>query len=187
MNKTSPLKNGVTLTEIIIGILVLGVIFAGLMRLVTTGMRGASKGMSHLGIMQSASILMSQIEYDLLRATSIEFPAPGERSSSSQWNMLFLENNLPQNALVSYNQMSRGIERHIDITDSGFQDRYNYGSEYRLEVSFKHILIPDEIKAFSRSAMLVEITITSDERMYGDREKFSLKRLITSKNIQVES
>ncbi|MDD2623700.1 MAG: type II secretion system protein, partial [Candidatus Riflebacteria bacterium] len=82
------MKKGLTLIEICIGVVIVSLLMVTVMKLLGTGMSGSQKGLSHLANMEAASILMSQIEYDLMRAYELTDPPVGEKSISARWKML---------------------------------------------------------------------------------------------------
>ena len=64
-------KRAVSMVELTIAVVLTSLIVSGLMVLYTTGLRSSSKGLDHLNNMNDAAILMSRIEYDLLKAVDV--------------------------------------------------------------------------------------------------------------------
>ncbi len=68
------IRRGVTLIEVVVGLLIGSLLLLSLSRIFSEGFRISQKGSSHLTNMQAASILMAQIEQDLSAALLVEFP-----------------------------------------------------------------------------------------------------------------
>lgn len=178
MNKLS-FKKGISVVEIVIGLIILSILLIVLMNLMTTGVRGASKGITHLGLMESSSILMAQIEYDLLRAYQIDpsFIA----GINARWGILTPGGS----AIITYNLLTNGVERRLD-EPSGSQ-QYVFLKDTKVDISFESFSFADTPNQTQRVAILVSLKVSSHERAQGNSEEFSLKRLIFCKNIVLSS
>ena len=106
-------KKAVTLAEVIIGIVLSALIIIGVMRVFTSGMRGSTKGLAHQANMETASILMAQIEYDLLRATEIKSPAQNSKDDGASWKFYYAQSGLGYPLTVNYSKVSEGILRNV--------------------------------------------------------------------------
>ena len=82
-------KEAFTLIEISIGIIISALLLTGILNLFSSGMKGSTKGMAYQANMETATILMAQIEYDLLKAVHINYPVsakdPSEKQNMAQW------------------------------------------------------------------------------------------------------
>lgn len=171
-------KRGLSAAEILIGIVIVGIILAISMNLMSSGLRGADKGMSHLNLTQSAAILMAQIEYDLLRASHILDPGPGLTDNVARWELLTESSS--GYGTVTYNHFPAGIERNFS-TDSD-SEKYVFCKGLQTEISFRHIFFADPVNASEKLGMWVTLRVKAPEK-FGNSEEFSMKRLFMCKNI----
>jgi hypothetical protein len=75
--KTGFSLSGVTLVEIAMGVLIGSMLILGLSRLFSSGLKTSQKGSSHLTLMQTAAVLLAQIEQDVSRASRLQPGGPG--------------------------------------------------------------------------------------------------------------
>lgn len=75
---------GVTLIEIMICVLVGSILIYAASRLLSGGLKTSAKGTAHLNLVQATTILMSQIEDDLHRASRIIVPGQNAKDSTAQ-------------------------------------------------------------------------------------------------------
>ena len=169
---------GITLIELVVGFTIASLIIAALMNFTSTGLRGTNKGMAHLSIMQSASILMAQIEYDILRASQVVSPAPGVAASAVQLRILTDDDEGRAN--VIYSDINTGIERRFD--NSTINNSYIFCRDMQTTISFRQARFTDTINSTRTIGMWIELTVTAPEK-FGTKEEFSMKRLIMCKNI----
>lgn len=177
-------KKAFTLVEILIGISIASILIIALMNLFQIGMRGSSKGMAHLENMETAYILMSQIEYDLLRCYSITYPQNDNEESEAKWD--FYNGNSDSNkASVDYSYENNAIARKVTLynTDGSIGDieKSYFCKGYNFDLSFSHFVFDVGSQNFpkKRHGMWVELTVFSnDNRNGGDNEAFTLQRLI---------
>ena len=177
-------KKAFTLVEILVGISIASIVIIALMNLFQIGMRGSSKGMAHLENMETAFILMTQIEYDLLRAYSINYPQNDAEEDGAKWDFYY-GNSDSNKASVDYSYENNAIARKVTIynTDgsSGDIEKSYFCEGYNVDLSFSHFVFdvgsPNNPK--KRHGMWVELTVFSnDNRNGGDNEPFTLQRLI---------
>lgn len=178
MNIKNNTRQGLSMVEVLLGILIISVVFAIALNLTGSGLRGADKGMSHLVLMQSAAILMAQIEYDLLRASNILDPALGVTDTAARWELL--TDDADGMGTVIYNQVSNGVERHF--TTASDNDRYIYCKGLNVDLDFRHVGFPDTTNSSVKRGMLIKIKVLSAEK-FGTTEEFKMKRLFICKNI----
>ncbi|MBU1106608.1 MAG: type II secretion system GspH family protein [Candidatus Riflebacteria bacterium] len=171
-------RSGITLVELVIGIVIISLLFVVVMNIFGAGLRGSNKGMAHLTIMEGAAILLSQIEYDLLRASVLLDPAVGTADKVARWEMLV--DDAAGKGTIIYNLLDNGIERSLDV--AGDQHKYVYCRGLKVGLQFHHVCMPDPENSAQRVGMWVELSVTAPEK-FGTTEKFSMKRLIICKNI----
>ena len=169
---------GITLVELTIGIVIVSLIFVVVINIFGAGLRGSNKGMAHLTIMEGAAILLSQIEYDLLRASVILDPAAGSSDKVARWEMLL--DGASGQGIISYNLVDSGIERNLDV--AGDQHKHVYCRGLKVGLQFHHVSMPDPENSAQRVGMWVELSVAAPEK-FGTSEEFSMKRLIICKNI----
>lgn len=172
-------RRGITLIEITVGVLIIGVIFAVVFNIFGVGLRGSHKGMAHLTIMEGAAILLSQIEYDLLRAYALTDPADGAADKDARWE-IFTDDSSGK-GIVMYNLLNDGIERTLEI--GGTANKHVYCRGLKVGLKFHHISLPDTESSVRKVGMWVELSVATPEK-FGTAEQFSMKRLIICKNIQ---
>jgi hypothetical protein len=181
MNKN---KRALTLVEVSIGVVITSFIIIALMNVFRVGMKGSSKGMAHQENMETASILMSQIEYDLMRSYSITYPQNGSEEDGAKWDFYY-GNSDSSKASVDYSFENNAIARKVTSykTDgtSGKVEKFYFAKNHKVDLKFMHAVFevgtPKTPK--KRHGMWVELTVSSkDNRNGGDNEPFTLKRLI---------
>lgn len=181
-------KKAVTLVEISIGVILSALLIVGIMNLFSSGMKGSVKGMAHQANMETASILMSQIEYDLLRCVKISQPEANleEDFDKAIWEFFNVVSGNREYATVTYTRLENGmgVEREVKPS-SGKPFRTVFAKDRKVELSFKHVkanLGSQEVPIY-RHGMLVGLTVSSkDNRNSGNNEPFTLKRLIIIRN-----
>ncbi len=171
-------RKGITLAELAIGLVIVGIIFTAVFNVFSIGLRGSNKGMAHLTIMEGAAILLAQIEYDLLRATVVNDPPAGASDKDARWEILLDDSS--GKGIIMYNLLDEGIERTIDA--GGKQHKYIYCRGLKVALKFQHVTLPDPANAQKRVGMWVELLVEAPEK-FATEEKFSMKRLIICKNI----
>lgn len=188
------IRRGFTLIEVSIGVIISAIILVGLMNLFSSGMRGSTKGLAHQANMESASILMSQIEYDLLRATEIIEPAEDNKSNNGSWKFYYAASaaitGKGDPVTVQYNtNTGDGCVRYVDMGDGKTQNTV-LAKGQKVDLSFAHFTVNNALKKYAdkkliqkKHAVWVELTVSSK---YGKKigkgdkelEPFTLKKLI---------
>ncbi len=172
-------RNGLTMVEVVVGVLIISIILAVLMNFFGAGLRGSSKGMAHLTNMEAAAVLMSQIEYDLLRASIVKDPACNVSDKVARWDVLTDDG--AGKATVIYNQLAGGIERQFDSAAGNLKHMYCRGLDVSL--SFRHVVFDDPARAVQKTGMWVELIVSSAKKS-SSTEEFRMKRLFICRNIQ---
>ncbi|MGM0600154.1 MAG: PilW family protein [Candidatus Rifleibacteriota bacterium] len=169
-------KRGITLVEACIAALLLSIVMAVVMNMFAGGLKGSNKGMAHLTNMQTAALIMSQIEYDLMRATSLNDPAIENSESDARWQ---ITNQDGSTSTIIY-RLADGLERQEDNSLTG-QSKHVFGRGLNLSALFRQLQFNLPANNRSKSGMWVEITVSSDE---DNNEEFKSKRLIVCRNLE---
>jgi len=178
MKQRSAKRLGLTLIEMVIGLIIISIIFVAVFNIFSIGLRGSNKGMAHLTIMEGAAILLAQIEYDLLRATKLKDPAAGASDKDARWEILL--ENTDNAGIIMYSLLEDGIERTADV--DGKQHKYVYCRGLKVSLNFQHVTLSDPANAQQKAGMWVELNVEAPAK-FATEEKFSMKRLIICKNI----
>ena len=181
MHKTK----AVTLIEVTIAVVLSAIIIVGLMNLFSSGMRGSAKGMAHQANMESASILMAQIEYDLLRATEIKSPTANMKDDGASWKFFYGASGEGYPVTVNYTKTSDGITRNVfdEISNKTIANNV-FAKNHKVSLSFLHFLVnPSEDEQVIKHGVWVELTVDSkDNKTASKTEPFTMKRLIIIRN-----
>ena len=179
-------KKAITLIEVTIAAVISALLIIGIMNVFSSGMRGSAKGLAHQANMETASILMAQIEYDLLRAFLIKSPENKTRDDTACW-VFNQEDSSGKafHAVVNYTKTSEGIVRNvINEKDNSQVSNTVFARGFDVNLNFLHIKfnISNEKRQRKRHGMWVELTVTSKENKTGITESFTLKRLILTRH-----
>lgn len=150
-------SRGFTLIEIVMAVLLGSILFLALTRLLSSGMRVSQKGSSHLTNMQSAAILLSQIESDLALAVELDTGGAGTPGASVETFALKAalqtsNASVPQSLPLKY-QPSDG---HL-----GFERRQAEAEPYRFcaglqtRVTLRRVVVP----ATGHLGALIEVRV----------------------------
>lgn len=167
-------RKAVTLIEVSIGIVLSALLLGGVLNLFTSGMKGSAKGLTHQDNMETAYILMTQIEYDLLRATKIESPGWDQKDDAARWFFQDSENGVAKEIPVIYsNNGTDGIIRDID------GKKMYYAKGHPVELRFTHFAVDTGLGKESdllveKHGMWVELIVYSKSK----KESFKMNRLI---------
>ena len=175
-------KKAFTLIEISIGIIISALMLAGIMHVFSSGMKGSTKGMAYQANMETATILMAQIEYDLLRAVNIDYPETSilnslHKENSAVWQF-YVEPE--KTATVTYQSIDNSVVREVKLPD-GKTQKTVFGQGLSTTISFLHFLANSGTAEFDvvKHAMWVELKVeTKDEKKVGKNEPIELNRLI---------
>ena len=177
-------RKAVTLIEIIIAVALSSLIILAVMNLFSSGMKGSAKGLAHQSNMESASIIMSQIESDLLRATTFSKPESGvnNNSDTATWDFYYKASNSDKPSTVTYSKTNDGfgVSREIKLPDGKVQ-KIILAKSQKVNLSFNHFTFNTSSSKYPayKQAMLVEVTVSSKDSIRGGtNESFTLKRFI---------
>lgn len=168
-------RKGVTLVELTIGIAISALLLCGIMNLLSAGMKGSTKGLAHQANMEAASILMSQIEYDLLRATDILDPQNNEKDKSARWK-LFNARSKSGSGIVTYSVGADNVTRNVEMSD-GTKENSVFCSGHKIELTFTKFAVETGFEQI-RHGMFVELKVSAKDKKTAVAESFEMKRLI---------
>ncbi len=178
-------RKAVTIIEVTVVVVLSSIIFLAIMNLFSSGMKGSAKGLAHQANMESASILMSQIEYDLLRATKISEPDPriNEDFDKAIWEFNNGTSNPEKPATVTYSKIDNGnggVCREVKM-DGGKVQKTIFVKAQKVDLKFRRFIFNTSSTEYPqyKDSMLVEVTVSSKDNIRGGtNESFTLKRLI---------
>lgn len=178
-------KKAVTLVEVLICITLSVLLLVGVMNLFGSGLKGSAQVLTLQDNMETANILMSQIELDLLKATEISIPLSNEEDNIASW---FFDNKCPVIGKITYNydynknDSKTGVHRNVN--EDGIAYDLFFAKNHFIDLKFKHLVIDTDKTSnndisFENHAMWVELTVYSKDKT--DKDSFTLKRLIPIK------
>lgn len=170
-----PGRNGVTVVEAAIGIIITSLVIIMLLNFYSQGVKGSRRGIEHLNNMGIASILMSQIEYDLMRASRIVSPLPGQSKKSAIWQ--FPSDSTGEISTISYKLLPEGIER-IE-SRPGDSRRYIFCKGRKVDLSFDNLEFSAANVDKDKSGVLVALFVSSPPKPGENPEEFQLIRLVS--------
>lgn len=179
-------RKAFSLVEITVGVIIAAVLLTVLMKLLTSGMKGSTKGIAHQANVEAASILMSQIEYDLLRASEIESPELNGSDTEAKWKFYYAGSGSGTPVTVVYEAYAGGGASRKVTMDSKTQETI-LAKGHDVKLLFTHFMATPAPSKYSklgakylrRHAMWVELTVsTKHDKKVGEKETFTLKRLI---------
>ena len=179
------LKNkAVTLVEVLICVVLSVILIIGLMNLFGSGLKGSAKTLTMQDNMETANILMAQIEFDLLKASDIKTPEWNKTSQgSAQW--FSISESSIGNIDYSYDYVAgskEGIHRKVSGDNVKF-DQY-LAKNHLIDLKFTHYAV-DSYKNQNneiipeKHGMWVELTVYTKDKE--EKDAFTLKRLISVK------
>ena len=180
------LKNkAFTLVEVLICVVLSVILIIGLINIFGSGLKGSAKTLNLQDNMETANILMAQIEHDLTNATEINIPEWNKESKgSAQW--VCVSDSSIGTTEYTYDYVSGskdGVHRKVKGNKVNL-DHY-IARNHHIELKFSHFAIDaykdqnNEILA-EKHGMWVELTVCSPKDK-DDKDSFTLKRLITIK------
>lgn len=180
-NKIS--KKAVSLIEITICIIISALLLIGILNLLSSGMKGSAKALTHQDNMEAANILMRQIEYDLSRASEIISPARNKTEKEANWVLKYIEGGQEKTITYMYNTESsstlfppyNGIKRVVDKTGESSRKSY-LAKGHPIKLTFTHYA--SGTADFEKHGMWVELEVGSQRN---DVATFSLNKLIAVK------
>ena len=185
-------RKAVTLLEVSIGIIISALLLAAILHLFSSGMKGSTKGLAHQANMEAATIIMSQIEYDLLKSTEILDPDKNTKGNIARWKFYYEPaGGVPVTVKYSANATD-GVTRSVDL-GNGKKQNTVLGKGHKIELNFIYFQAtsaPSEYydlgKKYQRkNVMWVEIKVsTKNDKKIGENEHIELKRLIVVRSQQ---
>ena len=170
-------RKAMTLVEMSISIVLAFILLAVILKIFSSGMKESSNALTHQDNMETANILMSQIEYDLNKATEIISPKWNEKDNRAQW--LFSSKSPFGKIVFNYDYIdnsSRGVHRFV--TGTGIKEDYYFAKGHPINLTFTHIVVNSDVtnnSIIENHGMWVELDVGS---IKGDVATFSIKRLI---------
>lgn len=182
--KKSLFKNGITLVELAIGALIASLLLGGIMSLFSSSMSGSRKGMSHLANMEAAIMLMTQIEYDLTRAYSIDgVDFKGQSSDSSNDIKAFIRDNeedTKNKFSVVYKRNDNGSITRELLKNNSKESSHVFCKGFIADIEFTPIVLENP---HSKYGVYIVLNVQSSHKTVGEIETFTLKRLIMCRNM----
>ena len=177
-------NKAVTLIEVLICVVLSVILLIGLMNLFGSGLKGSAKTLSLQDNMETANILMAQIEYDLTKATNIDIPDWNEESQgSAHW----VSDSKSSIGSIEYTYdyvagSKDGVHRKV-LGNNVNIDNY-FAKNHLIDLKFKHYatdITKDQNNDIidERHGIWVELTVYSKEK--DDKDAFTIKRLIAIK------
>ena len=178
-------KKAVSLIEVLIGVILSSILLVGVMNLLTSGLKDSAKSLTHQDNMETANILMSQIEYDLSRATEIINPDWNDEGNGALW--VFDSNSVDSGRMIfsyDYADPQKGVHRHVE--GNKIFDNY-FAKGHFVELKFKHFSVDagkgvKEDFIIEKHGMWVDLTVYSKDITEANKEKdkeaFTMRRLI---------
>lgn len=181
-------SKAVSLIEVVIAVVLASLIIIGLMNLFSSGMKGSTKGLAHQANMETASILMAQIEYDLLRASKIKSPEGNKNDDCASW--LFSDATTSSEKVtpltVNYTKDANGISRKVIDENNKTISNTVFAKNHNFNISFLHLAFNTKIESQKKHGMWVELTISSKDKKTDIAESFTLKRLILLRSVNID-
>jgi hypothetical protein len=126
--------------------------------------------------MQTAAIVMAQIEYDLQRTNQLNYPPVDTYDNDARWQ--FIKEN-GSTSTVIYNMVGKGIERQEDNSLDG-KNTQIFGRGLDLQMRFRRLEFFDTDNNLFKEGMWIELKVSTKNT--GD-EEFNLKRLVLCKGL----
>ena len=186
-----------SLIEITIGTFLAFILLGSVLKVFSSGIKGSTKNLTHQDNMETANILMSQIELDLLKANEIKTPGWNQEDNNAQWAMS--SSSSLGNITFTYDYVPNSpIGVHRLVKGNNIEENHYYAKDHIVNLNFTHLVINSNNTGINdennnsnnnnnindnllieKHAMWVEIEIGSTK---GDVATYTLKRLITLKS-----
>jgi type II secretory pathway pseudopilin PulG len=170
-------KKAITLIEMAISLVLASILLAVILKIFTSGMKESANALTHQDNMETANILMSQIEYDLNKATEIISPNWNEKDSSAQW--VFSSKSSLGKITFTYDHIANSANGvHRFVTGKDTKEDYYFAKGHPVNLKFTHIVVKSDESnnsMFENHGMWVELDVGS---IKGDVATYTLKRLI---------
>lgn len=178
-------RKAITLIEVTIVSVLAFIIIGSVLNVFSSGIKGSTKNLTHQDNMETANILMSQIEFDLQKVNEIISPDWNQegvkaifvmKSSSSLGDIVFSYDNDPTS--------QNGVHRYVK--GNNFEENNYFAKNHPVKLNFTHIVInltdsnnSNDRLLIEKHAMWVELEVGSAK---GDVASYTLNRLITLKS-----
>ena len=178
-------KKAFTLIEVLICVILSALLIIGLMNIFGSGLKGSAKTLNLQDNMETANILMAQIEHDLMNATEITVPEWNKGSVGlAQW--VSESDSSSGSTQYYYNYVSgskEGVQRKV--LGNNVNLNHYLAKNHLIDLRFTHYAIDaykDENNEFisEKHGMWVELTVYSPKDK-NDKDAFTIKRLISVK------
>lgn len=177
-------KKAVTLVEVLICVALSVVILIGILNLFGSALKGSAKTLTMQDNIETANILISQIEHDLLNATEIIVPDWNEESIGlALW--IYDSKNTDGSIGYAYDYVANSKDGvHRKTTKNNISQDYYFAKGHLVDLKFKHFAV-DTYKDQNneiieeKHGMWVELTVYSKEK--NEKDSFTIKRLIPIK------
>lgn len=174
-------RYGFTIVEISIALIVASVLLVAVLNLFRTSLSGSQKGMANLANMETATILMAQIEYDLIRtyaAPNIDFSS---KDSLEEIEIFVKTDDLAKGNEYKVIYKWNGLTVTREMTNNGSSiNSHVYGKGLSLVIKFYPVTMPNPNLKYG---FYVVLEVKSAVKKSGAEETFTLKRLIMCKNM----
>ena len=171
-------KKAITLVELSVSVVLAFILLSVILKIFSSGMKESASALTHQDNMETANILMSQIEYDLNRATEIISPKKYEKDSSAQW--MFHSKSSLGNITFTYNHIDNSSEGvHRLVIGKDIKEDHYFAKGHPVKLHFTHIVVNSEDSKDNtltdNHGMWVELDVGSQKN---DVATYSAKRLI---------
>ncbi len=172
----------ISLIEISIATVLAFIILGSILNLFSSGIKGSTRNLTHQDNMETANILMSQIEFDLLKANQIKSPDWNQEGNNALWVLKSTSSSLGD-ITFTYDYVpnsQEGIHRYVK--GNNIEENYYYAKGHPVKLNFTHIVVKPQNTSnpfIEKHAMWVELDVGSAK---GDVATYTLRRLITLKN-----
>lgn len=169
-------NKAITLIEMSIAIVLAFILLSVVLKIFSSGMKGSVNALTHQDNMEAANILMSQIEYDLIKASKIIKPEWNKKDNTAQW--IFSSKSSLGDIVFDYApNSSDGVHRMA--SGNGINEDNYFARGHPVKIQFTHIVVNSEDPANNtiteNHGMWVELDVGSQK---GDVATYTLKRLI---------
>lgn len=171
-------KSAITLVEMSIAVVLAFLLLAGVLKIFSSGMKGSAKALTHQDNMETANILLGQIEYDLQKATKIINPDWNEEGVGAQW--IFDSKSSDEKLVFTYDLVPCSLDGvHRFVKGNNINENNYFAKGHPVKLNFTHIVVSsgesNDDSLTEKHGMLVEIEVGSQK---GDVATYTLKRLI---------
>lgn len=168
-------SRGFTLVEVTISVLLAAIIMGGVFSLLSSGMKTSSKGSAHLANVQSAGLLMAQIEDDAARTLDLSGLTPGVGDTTVQMTILEAVPGSMVPVKIVYDKAPGNIGVLRKLDRAGALEEHRYCREMMIQgLTFTRVDLPDQ-----RIGLHVSLKTATPPN---GTEEFLLERFIYCRN-----